>query len=333
MKGISWSLIVALCCWPWMTVLAQEPPGNRYLFRLYEDNDAMNLYDIGSDKGYTNGTRLDFFWTRNKKAFLLPQAGPGSINAHSWSLMQLMITPDNILRRWPDPTDYPYSGALFVTRGLHSANPVKKLSFHSEWLLGVMGPPSLAEATQVLIHQIIQAQRPRGWNYQMPTNLLLNYNFTASKQLVQPRPWMEVIGNAQGFAGTMLNGVTLSSTIRLGRMNPYFNGFIQQFSTDNQQAKRWQFYFILQPAVELVFQNALLDGGVFDHDPKLPPPGYEGQRYAASLKRNSLITRFDIGAVLSKGNVAVSFTQKSATAPMKGLSRQEVGNVSLHIAW
>lgn len=336
-KGSSWCLLLALIGWPISTVLAQEQPGNRYMFRVYEDNDAMNLYDIGSDKGYTNGTRLDFFWNQSKRAFLtklLPQAGPNSINTHGWSLMQVMITPDNILRRWPDPTDYPYAGALFVTRSLHSFNPIKKLSFQSEWLLGVMGPPSLAEETQVLIHRLIQAQRPRGWDSQKPTDFLLNYHFTVSKLLAQPRPWAEIIGSAQAYAGTMLNGAALYTTIRLGAMNPYFNGLIPQFSTDNRQANRWQFYFILQPAAELVLHNALLEGGLFNHPSKQPAMSpYEEQRYFAPLTSRRFITRLDIGAVLSKGNVGLSFMQKSAAAPMKGFSRQETGNISLHIAW
>lgn len=302
------------------------------MFQVYEDNDAINLYDIGSDKGYTNGTRLDFFWQQRKRSFinkLMPQAGKNSINTHGWSLMQVIITPDNILWRKPDPKDYPYSGALFVTRSLHSSNPVKKLAMQSEWILGVMGPPSLAEETQILIHRVIGAQRPRGWAYQKPTDLLLNYHFTISKQLAQYRQWAELIGSGQAYAGTMLNGASVYATIRLGRMNPYFNGFIQQFTTDKQQANRWQFYFILQPAAEIILSNALLEGGVFNHDaapttssPDVPP-----------LKMRRVISRIDIGAVLSKGNVGVSFIQKSSSALIKGLSRQQVGNISLHIAW
>lgn len=335
-KGSCWCLIICLAGLPCTTVFAQEPGGNRHMFRIYEDNDAINLYDIGSDKGYTNGTRLDFFWQQQKRAFiskLLPAAGPNSINTHGWGLMQVMITPDNIIRRRPDPTDYPYAGALFITRSLHSANPVKKMSLQSELILGVMGPPALTKETQKLMHRIIGAQQPRGWDYQKPTDLLLNYNFTISKQLWQYRQWAELIGSGQVYAGTMLNGAAVYATIRLGRMTPFFNGFIQQFSTDKNQKNRWQFYFILQPAAELVLRNALLEGGVFNHNAKLPDEGYEEQRHFAEQEKRRMITRIDFGAVLSKGNVGISFTQKSSSALFKGFSRQEVGNISLHIAW
>lgn len=305
------------------------------MFRVYEDNDAMNLYELGSDKGYTNGTRLDFFWQQQKRSFLsklLPQAGAISVNTHGWGLMQVIVTPDNILRRRPDPTDYPYSAAMFVTRSLHSSNPVKKLSFQSEIVLGVMGPPALGEETQKLIHRIIQAQAPRGWDYQKPTDLLLNYHFTVNKQLVQLNRWAELIGSGQVFAGTMVNGAAVYTTIRLGKMNPYFDGFIQQFSTDKSGINRWQFYFIVQPAAELILTNALLEGGVFNHNVKSPAP-VSGETSVPDLKRRRVITRIDWGAVLSNGNVGISFMQKSSSALFKGLTRQEVGNISLHIAW
>lgn len=335
MKRSCWCFIVGLLGLPLSTVFAQEQPGYKYMFRIYEDNDAINVYDIGSDRGYTNGTRLDLFWQQRKRSFinkLMPQAGKNSINTHSWSLMQVIITPDNITRRKPDPSDYPYSGALFVTRSMHSANPVKKLSIQSEWVLGVMGPPSLAEETQVLIHRIIAAQRPKGWAYQKPTDLLLNYHFTVSKQLAQYRQWAEIIGSGQVYTGTMINGASLYTTIRLGRMNPYFNGFIQQFTTDKKQSSKWQLYFILQPAAELILHNALLDGGVFNHDAKQPPSGTE-ERYIPDIKRRKVIARIDIGAVLSKGNFGLSFMQKSSSAMIKGLPAQQVGNISLYLAW
>ncbi|WP_162915538.1 lipid A deacylase LpxR family protein [Paraflavitalea soli] len=320
---------------PFSAIVAQQQPGNRYMFRVYEDNDAMNLYELGSDKGYTNGTRLDFFWQQQKRSFLnklLPQAGSNSINTHGWGLMQVIITPDNILRRRPDPADYPYSAAMFVTRSLHSSNPVKKLSFQSEIVLGVMGPPALGEETQKLIHRIIQAQAPRGWDYQKPTDLLLNYHFTVNKQLAQLDHWAELIGSGQVFAGTMVNGAAVYTTLRLGKMNPYFDGLIQQFSSDKTNTNRWQFYFIVQPAAELVLTNALLEGGVFNHNEKLPV-STTGETGVPDLKRRRVITRIDWGAVLSHGNVAVSFTQKSSSALYKGFTRQEVGNISLHVAW
>lgn len=337
MRRSFWCFIILVTGLPFSTVLAQEQPDNRYMFRVYEDNDVINIYDIGSDRGYTNGTRLDLFWREQKRSFmnkLMPQAGKNSINIHSWSLMQVIITPDNILRRKPDPADYPYSGALFVSRSLHSSNPVTKLSLQTEWVVGVMGPPSLAQETQKLIHRVIGAQPPRGWAYQQPADFLLNYHFTVNKQLARYRQWAELIGSGQVYAGTMLNGAALYTTIRIGNMNPYFEGYMQQFTAGKKRTNKWQLYFTIQPAVELILHNALLEGGVFNHGIKQQgsEPGTQTQ-YVRLAEQQRLIGRIDLGAVVSKGNIGLSFTQKSSTALIKGLPRQDVGNISLYIGW
>lgn len=330
-------LIGLLTMLPTCRLQAQEQPVNRYLIRVYEDNDAMNLFDMGSDKGYTNGTRLDFFWIPRERPFLaglFPQAGKRSINTHGWSLMQQMITPDNIVRRIPDPADFPYSGGLFATRSMHSANAASKLSLQSELLLGVMGPPAMAEGLQKLIHRVIAAQPPRGWDYQLPTDLLLNYNFTVSKQFSKPVNGFEWIAVGQAQAGTMQNSVAVSTLMRFGKMNPYFDGLISQYSTHKRHTNRWQLYFTVQPGLEWLITNALLDGGAFNNAPSKGAAAagpYDGPH--ASLERRKLPGHLDLGAVLTHGNFGASFTQRSTTSLFKGIAGQGFGNVSVYISW
>lgn len=317
-------------------VVAQEPPANRYLIRVSEDNDAMNLFDMGSDQGYTNGTRLDLWWVPRQRPFLaalFPQAGPHSINTHGWSLMHMMITPDNILRRLPDPADFPYSGGLFITRSLQSTNPATRLALQGELLLGVMGPPAMAEGLQKLIHRVIGAQPPRGWDFQQPTDLLLNYNFTVSKQLNRPATGVELIANGQVQVGTMQNSAALSALLRLGNMNPYFDGWIGRYSTGRRQANRWQCYFTVQPAVEWVITNALLDGGVFSKSPKDQGDANPYGVPYPPRERQKIMGHIDLGVVLSHGNFGISFTQRSSTRVFKTVSGQGFGNVSVYVAW
>ncbi|WP_315823836.1 lipid A deacylase LpxR family protein [Paraflavitalea speifideaquila] len=289
------------------------------MFKVYEDNDLFNFYNIGADGGYTNGTRLEFSWLQQKPSFttrLMPKAGIGSINTTAVGLMQIIITPDNIVRYRPDPADYPYSGALFITHSLHSSNPTKKISLQTEWLLGVMGPPSLAQETQELMHRIIQGQKPRGWSYQQPTDLLLNYQFTVNKGLAHVQQWAELIGSGQVYAGTMTNGAALYATLRLGKMQPYFNGYNDQFTKGKgATGNKWQLYFMVQPGIALVLNNALLEGGVFNHNTK--HPGYSETQYVRVAEKQQLITSIDIGFVVSRGNIGLSFTQKALPHPSK----------------
>jgi lipid A 3-O-deacylase len=311
---------------------AQDTTRYRTMVRIYEDNDFMNIWGNGTDKGYTNGTRLDIFYTKKKPSrfFIdrwMPKAGDSSINTFGWGIMQTMITPYDIHLRIPDKYDYPYSGALFVTHTLHASNPKKKYNLQTEWMIGVMGPPALAKELQTFMHRLIGYQKPRGWDYQLPTDLILNLNLAAEKQLAHINKGMELIGGAQVFGGTALNGAALYSLLRFGKMRPYFNGLLSQYTGGRHR----QFYFILKPAVEWMLSNALLEGGVFTQTKKDEQETRNGELPAAGRRR--VIGKLDYGVVLASGRISISYTQTSATPLIKGLNGQSIGNLSLYVAW
>jgi len=156
------------------------------LLRIYEDNDFLNIRGKGTDDAYTNGTRFDYFYTKkNPSQFVvdryIPKAGDSAVNIFGWGIMQIMITPQDITKTEYQPDDYPYSGALFATHTLYSYNPAGKYDFQTELILGMMGPASFAEQTQIFIHQLINYKRPMGWDNQLGNDPLININFTAEK--------------------------------------------------------------------------------------------------------------------------------------------------------
>jgi hypothetical protein len=66
---------------------------NRQLLRIDLNNDFLNITGNGTDKAYTNGIRIDYFYTRknnNRSSLLLqllPRAGSGSNELYSVGLM------------------------------------------------------------------------------------------------------------------------------------------------------------------------------------------------------------------------------------------------------
>jgi hypothetical protein len=317
---------------------AQQGESYNRMVRVYEDNDIINIKGNGTDQGYTNGTRLDVFYIKDHRSRffidrLMPKAGDSSINTFGWGIMQIMITPTDITKKIPDGNDYPYSGALFATHSLHASNPVKKYNLQTEWMIGVMGPPSLAKETQTIVHELISYQKPMGWDHQLKTDLLLNLNLSAEKQLVNISKAIEVIGGAQVFGGTALNGAAAWSLIRFGKMDPYFNGYISQYTTKKGAGARRQIYFIMRPSVEWTVTNALIEGGIFNHrnEDKLPDDN-ERNPYTGARIRERVVARFDYGIVLSSGRIGLSFTQTTMTPVVKGLGSEIVGNISLHVA-
>ncbi len=318
----------------------QQRASFRHLLRAYEDNDIINLPGEGTDRGYSNGTRLDYFLVGNKQTLfflnrIMPKAGDSSVNTFGFSLMQVIYTPKNILKRIPDRNDFAYAGGLFATHSLLSANAIKKYSWQTEVLLGVMGPPSLAKGAQLKAHQIVGIIKPNGWDHQLKTDLLLNVSVAGEKELLHLGHFMEATGGARAYAGTAMNGISLYALIRMGKMTPYFNGYVSQFSTPPGRKSRWQLYGIVRPAVEYMLSHALIDGGVFNRNnqPVPEPDPYSDEPVTGDRVRNRVVGKLGYGLVVSAGQVGISFMQTTMTPIVKGTGRQEIGNISLHFAW
>jgi Uncharacterized protein conserved in bacteria (DUF2219). len=310
---------------------AQDKSKYGTMLRIYEDNDFMNIWGNGTDRAYTNGTRIDLFYTKNKPSrfFIdrwMPRAGDSSVHVFGWGIMQTMITPYDITRTIPDPNDYPYSGALFALHNLHASNPIKKYNVQTELLMGVVGPPSLAREVQETWHRLINYLKPRGWDYQVPTDLLLNISVGAEKMLVQSGKAFEWIGGARAFAGTAFNGASIHTLFRVGKMQPYFDGFLSQHS-----GKGWQCYFLFRPSAEWMLSNALVDGGLFTQLKDDDKETWDGERAVAG--RHRILGLLHYGAVVSYGKFALSFTQTVSTRLKKNVSNTTFGNLSLYIAW
>lgn len=306
-----------------------QPKEAQQLLRLYEDNDAVNFLQKTTDEAYSNGSRIDYFYTKKKQSFFLGlfRHDSGSVNVGGISVMQVMITPRDYSRKDKQPDDYPYSGALYLTKSFFSANPVHKCNLETEIVVGIMGPYAYAGQVQNVIHGMIGNDKAQGWQNQLPTDVLLNVNITGEKQLFHSGKWLEVILGQNTSVGTMLDAASAYSTIRLGKMNPYFNGYFSQFSSHPHKS---QIYFIARPSAEIIARNALLQGGMVvaakhkSENPKIEEEGISPQLVTASV---------DVGMVAVIGNFSVSVIQKTMTSVLRGLPGHSVGNVSLTFAW
>jgi hypothetical protein len=260
-----------------------------------------------------------------------PTAGAGSVNTFSNSIMQVMLVPNDISKAQPDKYDWPYSGALTLSHGLYSSNAVRKFSIRTEFIAGVIGPLSLAEQTQTWVHNIIGYTRPEGWHDQMPGDVLLNVNLQVEKMIWQPGKALELMGGGQIQAGTMSDGVLAHIQLKVGKMQPYFNGYIEQYaSAKGTNRHRLQYYLFLKPAAQWWTYNALLQGGVFSGKSSYYR-GISSQGQSPSLKR--ITATMDAGIVLVIGNISLSFIQKELSPLLHGVVDQTVGNISLTFSW
>jgi hypothetical protein len=310
-----------------VNALAQTQPVG--MLRIYEDNDLFTLR--GSDRGYTNGTRMDVFYRRvkpGKSVFnkLLLKAGDSSINTYSWGAMHMMYTPADIAATQPDPIDYPYSGSLFISHSLHASNPKHRYLIQTEWIAGVMGKYAYGEQLQAYVHKITKSPEPMGWDHQLSPAVLINLNVSIEKSLLQ-RKHLEVTYGTDIAIGTMRDGIKFYSTIRFGKMAPYFSGLIEQYSAHNN-IHRLKSYFIVRPAFDIVLHNTLIEGNVFkrgiftsdSNEQHTPVPGPIMNRF---------LTSAHIGWVVSFEFISASFTYKLSSPDIKYESSHAIGNITV----
>ncbi|MDF1580185.1 MAG: lipid A deacylase LpxR family protein [Desulfuromonadales bacterium] len=188
-------------------------------FTVYLENDLF----AGTDRDYTNG--IKFSWSTPfgdiEKTSLpawsfpffkqLPFVGkPNSKHAVSLSLGQDMFTPEDTESVAVVKDDRPYAGYTYLAAGFHSRKDHRKDSW--EIRLGVIGPASQAEETQNIVHDLIGADRAKGWDNQLENELAIDLICES-----QWRWWSASIGKSLGF------NVIPHLGGRIGTVNVYLN--------------------------------------------------------------------------------------------------------------
>jgi len=298
------------------------------MLRMSEDDDYINFWGYGTDNAYTNGSRIDYFYQPDHPPHgvlgkYAPRAGFGSAEVYSWGVYEIMYTPNNITKTGWQPNDYQYAGAIVASHSRYSINPEKKYSVQTELVFGLIGPSALGKEIQSGFHRLIHYTQPMGWGHQYRNDALINLNITAEKQLLAAGHWLSLIGGAQAYAGTMQNGAALYPMLLIGKMQPWFDGLFSRYTSpdrDRRGRKNWQGYFIFKPKLEYFVQNAMLQGGLFTHNPN-PGPSPQLEPWVPSVT---------YGFVFSQGRFGFSITENVSSSTLRHLYCHDVGNVSLY---
>jgi lipid A 3-O-deacylase len=313
---------------------AQRPEPSK-MVRVYEENDFFDLRGNGTDKAYSNGTRVDYFYEKQRSHNLIhklmPKAGDGSKNIYGWSLMQIMVTPQDIEATDYLPNDFYYAGALFVTHSLYSYNAKKKYSFYTELLAGIRGPKSFADETQIAFHKLVGYQEPMGWDNQLRTQPLVNITLGVEKNLWSISDFIEVNAGSQLKVGSLMDLVMVYPMLRIGKMSPYFDGYLNQYGSFTKNGKRikTQYYFVFRPSLSFVAYNAMLKGKRDNEENSINENINDG----AGPSLHNRIVDFQFGFGFAHGNWGFSYMQTPTTAYTEGLDTHNYGNLSLYFRW
>jgi hypothetical protein len=318
------------------------------LFRVYEDDDYINFWGNGTDNAYTNGSRLDYFYQPAHRPHGILgryglRAGPRSTDVYSWGLQETMYTPNDLTKAEWQPDDYQYAGAITASHSRYSYDPVGKYSLQTELVMGIIGPSALAGQIQSGFHRLIHYTQPKGWGHQFRNDILLNINLTAEKQLSSAGNWLTLVGGARVYAGTMQNGAALYPLLLIGKMAPYFNGYFSRYLAPSK--KKWQGYLLVKPELQYFAQNALLQGGLFTHNPNGQPGATGGKDPGAGTadrlqggnaapahgpELQPWVASVTYGFVVSRGRFGLSVTETVSSTTLRRLYCHDVGNVSLY---
>lgn len=286
--------------------------------RVYMDNDFLAFRN--KDGAYTNGMRADY-WRRSldkRSSPLLKALRPPSWSKTTrhdgFSIMQTMFTANSTRHSERRPGDYPYSGALFGIFSESVSNAENGNSIQLDYIGGIMGPHALAAQTQTGFHRMIGGRLPAGWDNQLPTALLINFNLTIEGRFLKMFRKDNLYARIGLKCGTLLNAVSISLAVR-SDAKP-LPAFLQFGAISGRRRFQCRLYFV--PELHLVCYNALLQGSIIQ------------RRTGNGTEINHFVFTTAIGMLFRYQKLGMSFTYKSHSGLIRHHSHKTLGNVSLY---
>ena len=258
---------------------ALTDPKREWTASIRWENDIF----AGTDRYYTDGISLGLLHTgpswMDPVADWLPW-GEGRRTV-GYALTQTMYTPANKDLSEPDPNDRPYAGILAVALALHVEHA---RSYHGlAFFTGVVGPASLAEDTQRLMHHWLGNNVPQGWNHQLHNEPILNlvYEYRHKFQVTGDRErWsLEALPLAGGWLGNVLIQGEIGGLVRFGYHMPDDFGPTlvrgmehmppPRHSAQDRSRSDWGFSVYGGGFINLVARDITLDGNTFRDSPSV----------------------------------------------------------------
>lgn len=250
------------------------------------ENDAMSAINK-SDDGYSNGIgfnwgRSDYDdfssigmpnWLRYISEWTYINQGDSKQYSIAYGISQSMYTPDELEESALIEDDRPYAGTLLWHSKIRSYanNRANSLGL----FLGVAGPASLAEQSQTIIHKMIGATTPEGWDNQINNELVFRiegehierfYDYTFSDDFsFDASSYSEIgVGNLRSDIGTGLSmriGNMLNQTYE--SINPVSSSIMSGMSVNDNDKFYWQVFS--SAYASYLFNDISLNGNTFSN--------------------------------------------------------------------
>ncbi len=247
------------------------------------DNDVIFG---GEDRHYTNGLHLDVVvpegvvpgWVATLAHALPPWNDDPEDVRFAFGFHHEMYTPEDSRAREVVPDDRPYAGYLHsrfsIYRNRHRDDE-EAIPFLDtlELDIGVVGPASIAEEGQDLLHILTDSPMFKGWDNQLDNEFALVLRRARSWR-VPGRPFTlaggletDVIANVTAEAGNVKTAATAAGLVRIGWALPADFGK-GRFARPDGPDSPMRFYLFAGANVSAVVRDIFLDGNTFEdsHD-------------------------------------------------------------------
>ncbi|MDD1779612.1 lipid A deacylase LpxR family protein [Enterovibrio sp. ZSDZ35] len=163
---------------------------------LSVDNDGI----LGTDREYTSGL------------FLRWSSDPSTIG-YSVEIGNQMWTPSDIEVATPQANERAYAGLLYLQGRTYHQNDLN--AYKAGLMVGTVGPNSMAEEAQDIVHTIVGSPDPQGWDYQIEDEFVYQLSLEAH-QLVSRSSLGEFSVYGRGQAGNYQSEAAVGGTYRYG---------------------------------------------------------------------------------------------------------------------
>ncbi len=259
-----------------------DDTSNPFVITGYLDNDGGILKrNNPEDRHYTNGFGFTFAHQPDFAGQLTAMIpfGDDFDPRHAWAgytIGQQMFTPHNLSARRLVRDDRPYAGYLFGSFFLQRVNDVTV--DHFQFDLGVVGPASQADHLQRAVHELFDAEEPRGWDNQLHDEVTVQFHLRKKWRLpllslaAQPQDMpleVQLLPQVGASVGTVHRYLEAGATLRAGINLPNDFGIgrledVAAYGPGRMATTRGLGgYVYIRAAGRAVEHNLFLDGNTF----------------------------------------------------------------------
>lgn len=246
------------------TSVKAQTPGYKTEFGFRSDNDAYLAY--GQDRYYTNGLFITFRHAADQSK------SNSKVNKRIWEIDagQKMYNPISGYISDVSKVDRPFAGYLYAggnINWLYSNESNLKVGME----MGTIGPSSLGEKGQVLLHDLVGFYEIKGWESQVNDELGLNAKIEYNRLLHRGTSMKhDFTLTSKARLGNTFTGAGVGLLFRSGRINQLFNSASTAsnlyHNSKTQPLNEREFFFYAEPALSYVAYDATTEGGFFNDD-------------------------------------------------------------------